>query len=106
MATSLQPGAKGKNCVGQLIHSALSLQGVLGYNVGKVLNTPLTAAYITSVNSDFFTSKDYLLWSGSEQEYKTRKGNIVGRLLAVFKYPINPLNKGSHEQTNRRPYHG
>jgi hypothetical protein len=82
--------------------SALSLQGVLGYNVGKVLNTPLEAEHITPVSSDFFTSKDYL-WPSSEQEYNTRKGNIVGRLLAVFKYSAAHSEQVVHEQTRRRP---
>jgi hypothetical protein len=77
VATSLQPGAKGKNCVGQLIHDALSLQGVLGYNVVKALNTSHVAAYITSVNSDFFTSKGYLLWPGNEQPYKTDESREI-----------------------------
>lgn len=67
----------------------LTLQGIFGYYCRKVMNTLLTADYSTPVSSAFFTSRDYLLWSGSEQEYKTRKGNIVGRLLAVFKCPIN-----------------
>jgi hypothetical protein len=85
--------------------SALSLQGVLGYTNCKALNTPQTAEYITPVSSDFFTSIDYL-WSGNEQAYNTRMGKPAGRLFAVFNVPGCPLNKGSTEQTNRRPIYG
>ena len=67
----------------------LTLRDIVNYYMGKVLNTPHVAENVTPVSSDFFTSKDYL-WLGSEQEYNTRKGNIVGRLLAVFKCPTNP----------------
>ena len=86
----------------------LTVKGVLGYYGSLVLNTPLEAAYSTPVSSAFFTSKDYPLCSSGEQKYNTRKWNIAGRLLAVFKHSNkpNPLNKGSQEQTRRRPYHG
>ena len=38
------------------------------------------------------------LWPGSAQPYNTRKGKTAGRLIAVFKYPAAPLNKGLIEQ--------
>ena len=38
------------------------------------------------------------LWPGSAQPYNTRKGKTAGRLIAVFKYPAAPLNKGRIEQ--------
>ena len=70
-------------------------QDILCYNRTKVLNTPLEAAYSTPVSSAFFTSKDYPLCSSGEQKYNTRKGNIAGRLLAVFKHSNKPrLNNG------------
>jgi hypothetical protein len=86
----------------------LTLQGIFYYNFNLVLNTPLEAAYSTPVSSAFFTSKDYPLCSSGKQKYDTRKGNIAGRLLAVFNHSNkpNPLNKGSYEQTRRRPIYG
>jgi hypothetical protein len=84
----------------------LTLQGILYYYWCLVLNTPHVAENVTPVSSAFFSSKDYL-WLGSEQEYNTRKGNIVGRLHAVFKCPAAYRN--SRLTTNitcRRPYHG
>lgn len=38
------------------------------------------------------------LWPGSAQPYNTRKGKTAGRLIAVFKYPAAPLNKGRIER--------
>ena len=73
----------------------LTLRDILFYTFKLVLNTPLEAANSTPVSSAFFTSIDYLLWSGSEQEYKTLTGNIAGRLLALFKYlTASHLNNG------------
>lgn len=86
----------------------LTLRGVFWYYFNLVLNTPLEAENSTPVSSAFFSSKDFTLCSSGKQKYKTRKWNIAGRLLAVFNHSNkpNPLNKGSHEQTRRRLYHG
>lgn len=56
------------------------------YYLAQVLNTSQEAECPAPDSRGFFTSI-VLLWPGSEQKYKTRKGNIAGRLLAVFKYP-------------------
>lgn len=73
------------------------------YPVHSVLNTPLTAECPAPDSRGFFTSI-ICLWPGSEHKYNTRKGNSVGRLLAVFKYLAASLNKGRFtNKTNRRP---
>jgi hypothetical protein len=86
--------------------SALSLQGVLGYNVGKVLKRPHIAAYITSVNSDFFTSKDYLLRSSVGLIQNLIRQRIHQPSICGFEHSIGPLWASKFKITYRRPAHG
>ncbi len=62
------------------------------YSAVLVLNTPPSADCPAPESRGFFTSI-VCLWPGSEQKYNTRKGNIAGRLTAVFKCLAVPLNK-------------
>jgi len=62
------------------------------YAAYLVLNTPPSADSPAPDSRGFFTPI-VCLWPGSEQQYNTRKGNIAGRLTAVFKYLAAPLNR-------------
>ena len=62
------------------------------YSFGQVLNTPPQADCPAPDSRGFFTPM-VCLWPGSEQQYNTFRGNIAGRLAAVFKYLAAPLNR-------------
>lgn len=77
-----------------MLNLPLTTMGSGVYAERQVLNTPHLAACTAPVRRGFFASIAFCLWPGSTQEYKTRKGNTVGRLDAVFNYLAAPLNKG------------
>lgn len=59
-----------------------------------MLNTPQLAASAPESHSGFFASIGFRSMAECRQKYKTRKGNTVGRLVAVFKRLAASLNKG------------